>query len=705
MREIERYSKLAEITKWINSKLDLRESLEQVVMAISEEIVQCNAVGIYLSQSDGTFRGYIGKPNVINGLTLDQLIVDPQTDFLARELIEHRKSIYIPDTTLDNRPDPRLIKMFKIKSLLGLPIAYEEKLYGLVFLFIYNVPMHLTNTEIQTVEAYVNMAAVAIRNANLFSRKQALLAEKQLLLDATRELSLCLTIKDVLNICFHYVGKVLDNMNIGAHLLENTLGGKFAPSKLSENSDLTEETWKRVHSETKVDFENDLVFAQVRQTKQPLFIPDVDLDYRPNKTACKNFGIKGLFIIPLVAMGEVMGTVAVVSLGVVRTYQESQMQLAKSIVDATATALSNITLREKLEVKVNNSEEKFSKAFNASPHMMSIIRRADCRYIDVNQRFLINRGFSYQDVIGKTPTDIGLLESELQTILDMMDRNEIIENREVPMTTKDGLKGTILLSVHKITLNNEECLLFASNDISEIKRMQAEMAQLDRLNLVGQMAAGIGHEIRNPMTTVKGYLQLLGTKPVNVEQKPTFDLLISELDRANSIITQFLSLAKTTQSEFQNQNLNDIINNMYPLIEANAFTQNKQVQFIPGLIPNLPLNEKEINQLILNLCRNGLEAMEDKCCLTIQTYSKDNDVVLTVEDEGCGIPEEYLQKVGTPFFTTKESGTGLGLAICYRIAHNHNASIDVRSSPRGTTFFVRFTRLNEYVRQSNLASK
>lgn len=356
---------------------------------------------------------------------------------------------------------------------------------------------------------------------------------------------------------------------------------------------------------------------------------------------------------------------------------------------------NHISEIKNMQIAVNNSDERFCKAFNNSPHMMSISRRSDCRYIDANQRFLTHRGFSREDIIGKTPTDVGVLESELQTILNLIDQKGIVENLEVAMATKDGLKGTILLSVDKIILDNEECMLFAYNDISDIKSMQAEMARLDRLNLVGQMAAGIGHEIRNPMTTVRGYLQLLGARPANAELKPTFDLLIDELDRANSIITEFLSLAKTSQSELQIQNLNDILKIMYPLIEADAFMQNKQIQFIPGQIPNLPLNAKEINQLVLNLCRNGLEAIQDQGCLTIQTYADNNNVLLTVADEGCGIPEENLHKLGTPFFTTKGDGTGLGLSICYRIAHNHNAIIDVRSSPTGTTFILRFVIPNE----------
>jgi len=224
----------------------------------------------------------------------------------------------------------------------------------------------------------------------------------------------------------------------------------------------------------------------------------------------------------------------------------------------------------------------------------------------------------------------------------------------------------------------------------ELSRLQAEMARLERMNLVGQMAAGIAHEVRNPMTTVRGYLQLLGVKPEFQSYVSTFELMIEELDRANSIISEFLSFVRIGPTERQSQNINDILRNLYPLLEADTFTQNKQIVFEAGEIPDILLNSKEISQLVLNLCRNGLEAMQVGGTLTIRTYIEYEYVVFSVEDEGCGIRSEYLDKLGTPFFTTKENGTGLGLTTCYSIADRHKATVDLETSSGGTTFFVHF---------------
>ena len=227
-------------------------------------------------------------------------------------------------------------------------------------------------------------------------------------------------------------------------------------------------------------------------------------------------------------------------------------------------------------------------------------------------------------------------------------------------------------------------------DITLSKQLEKELARLDKLNLVGEMAAGIGHEIRNPMTTVRGFLQLLGEKQECVKYQEHFALMIEELDRANAIITEFLTLARDKSVALKPQNLNKVINAIYPLISADATVGEKNVTVEQHSIPDILIDEKEIRQLILNLVRNGLEAMSAGGNLTIGTLADGDEVILTVADQGKGIKPEFLKKIGTPFFTTKDNGTGLGLAICYSIAARHNAAIDVKTGPSGTTFYVRF---------------
>lgn len=166
--------------------------------------------------------------------------------------------------------------------------------------------------------------------------------------------------------------------------------------------------------------------------------------------------------------------------------------------------------------------------------------------------------------------------------------------------------------------------------------------------------------------------------------------MIDELDRANSIITEFLSLAKTKTLVMETQNINTIVEKMFDLIHADAMVSEKSINMDLGNTPDLPLNAREIRQLLLNFIRNGLEAMSPGGNLTIRTFTDGNEVVLSVQDQGHEIESNVLDKIGTPFFTTKDNGTGLGLAVCYRIAARHNAVINIETGYTGTTFSVRF---------------
>lgn len=240
---------------------------------------------------------------------------------------------------------------------------------------------------------------------------------------------------------------------------------------------------------------------------------------------------------------------------------------------------------------------------------------------------------------------------------------------------------------------SQEGLSVFLRNIQERKQIEKEMARLDRLNLIGEMAASISHEVRNPMTTVRGFLQLLGKKECNLKYKEYYELMLSELDRANNILNEYLSVSRPRESDFKLQSINDIFNSLTPLLQADAFKCGKRIEFELGDVPEVVLDGGEIRQLILNLCRNGLEAMADGGeVIKITTYLQGEEVVLSIRDEGEGIPKEIMGKLGTPFLSTKDNGTGLGLAVCYSIATRHKARIEVSSNAEGTTFVIKFKK-------------
>ncbi|NLI12284.1 Sporulation kinase E [Pelotomaculum propionicicum] len=353
-------------------------------------------------------------------------------------------------------------------------------------------------------------------------------------------------------------------------------------------------------------------------------------------------------------------------------------------------------LKEEIRRREQAEEQlrKLSSALEQSPSI-AVITDTGGNIEYVNRKFTVVTGYLPGEVIGKNMFEeqYGQFPEKYKEIVDTVNsgkewREELLNKK------KNGEYYWEQVSISPFRNMDGEITNFIkmAEDITQRKSTDMEMARLDQLNLVGEMAAGIGHEIRNPMTTIKGFLQLLRERDKYVQEREYFDLMISELNRANSIITEYLSLAKNKAVELKEQNLNAIINNLFPLITADALITDKNAGKELGEIPDLFLDEKEMRQMILNLVRNGLEAMPPGGNLVVKTFTDGDEVIMAVQDQGKGINPEVLEKIGTPFFTTKDDGTGLGLAVCYSIAARHKARIEIETGPQGTTFFIRFNR-------------
>lgn len=354
--------------------------------------------------------------------------------------------------------------------------------------------------------------------------------------------------------------------------------------------------------------------------------------------------------------------------------------------------MEDITKRKEAEQALRESEERYRQIVETASEGILLLDGAG-RITFANKKMAEMLDCTVMELVGGSFYDF--VDKEwIDQAEEFIKRRQVRELPEIMFHRSDGKELWASLSTNPLLAENGQYsgALVMVTDITGRKQFEKELARLDRLHLVGEMAAGIGHEIRNPMTTVRGLLQYLGAKNECSKYNKHFELMIEELDRANSIISEFLSLARNKVVELTTQNLNTIIETMLPLLESTALLAGKGIRIETGNIPYLNLNEKEIRQLILNLVRNGLEAMAVGGNLTIKTFEEDQAVVLAVQDEGKGIEPAMLEKIGTPFFTTKEHGTGLGLAVCYSIAARHNAIIDIATGCDGTTFFIRFKR-------------
>lgn len=342
-------------------------------------------------------------------------------------------------------------------------------------------------------------------------------------------------------------------------------------------------------------------------------------------------------------------------------------------------------------------EEIFYRTFRYSPVLKAIISLKDGKFFEVNDQWLKVMGRTREEVIGQAALELpynNLDDKEIKELYEtIFIRKEMVCNLNRRFITQYGQIREGFFTSEIVDIGYEPYVFIVCVDVTEINRMEKEMAQLENLNLLGQMAASIGHEIRNPVTTIRGFLQLLQRKEKYSDDEKYLQLMISELDRANAIITEFLSLAGKKTSVKKPLNLNNTIQSIYPLLQAQAIKEDKKVELYLNEIPPYEYYENEMRQVILNLVNNALDAVRPQGTVTITTKAaeaREQALILMIEDNGCGIPAEIMSQLGTPFVTTKEKGTGLGLAVCYDIVERHQGRIEVRTNPCGTLFTLIF---------------
>ncbi|WP_428912648.1 ATP-binding protein [Niallia sp. Krafla_26] len=214
-----------------------------------------------------------------------------------------------------------------------------------------------------------------------------------------------------------------------------------------------------------------------------------------------------------------------------------------------------------------------------------------------------------------------------------------------------------------------------------------ELINNEKLKIAGQLAAGVAHEIKNPLTSIKGFIQLM--KADTVVNKKYLEIVEHEIQRLEGISHELLVLAKPQEHDVQINDLVVLVNEVVLLMEAEAMQKGIQFHMIADDQPYMVLCDRnKIKQVLINMIKNGIEAMDRMGFITITLSSCENDVQMAIRDEGRGIPEEHLEKLGNPFFSTKENGNGLGLMVSQKIISEHNGKISVESSSNGTTFHI-----------------
>ena len=330
----------------------------------------------------------------------------------------------------------------------------------------------------------------------------------------------------------------------------------------------------------------------------------------------------------------------------------------------------------------------------------SVLHSLSCAVIAVDCRLyisMINRKAKEifnigQEAVGKHYYDVFPQFKKYSLLVKTLE-----EGKGLKLFGVENNGGSQILDVRteviKSACRSEAGAVIIFDDITDFRRLEDAARQKEELAVVGQMAAGIAHELKNPLTAIKGFSQMIAARGDDCIKR-YMNIMNGEIERMQTVIQNFLQLAKPAKPEFVRCSLNDILTDMMPLIKSQTYVyvQGIDVKIVTDpAVPEALIDAGQIKQLLLNLVQNAVEAMPKGGQITLETKycQQEEKICLKVADSGCGIAPEDLDKIGTAFYTTKSCGTGLGLNICQSIVERHGGSMEVDSVPgEGSTFFV-----------------
>ncbi|MDQ6422220.1 PAS domain S-box protein [Paenibacillus sp. LHD-117] len=329
----------------------------------------------------------------------------------------------------------------------------------------------------------------------------------------------------------------------------------------------------------------------------------------------------------------------------------------------------NRRMKEHLESFINHSYDAI--------HLMDL----DGKVIQINRAFEQLFGYEESEVLGmRFPTVPDTHRMEKRQMIGLLLAGKKLPAQETVRMTKSGEIIPVSVMVSPIRDSDGTIRAFASicRDMRSRNRMEELLRRSEKLTTVGQLAAGVAHEIRNPLTTLRGFLQLQQqSQKLNVSH---VNLMLSELDRINLIVGEFLILAKPQATKFVTKDVRDVLNDVLVFLDSEAHLHNIEFRtVITEEECRISCEENQLKQVFINLLKNAIEAMPGGGSVHISIQRKSDRIAISITDEGVGIPEELISKIGDPFFTAKETGTGLGIMVSQRIINSHQGTLDIQS--------------------------
>jgi len=356
------------------------------------------------------------------------------------------------------------------------------------------------------------------------------------------------------------------------------------------------------------------------------------------------------------------------------------------------------TDRDRIESKLLVSQQYLKNILSTSDSAIMEVDEKE-KFISWNKGAEKIFGYKEEEVIGKHS---GLLlpdgekySGELYNIIESVKSVGSLSLNETERKTKDGRLISVNLTVTKLPSNDGEYVgrSIIIKDHSEVKKLQQQVDQSEKLAVIGKLAAGVAHEIGNPLASISSLVQILQRKSNEEFTREQLSTIKENIDRISRIVRELVDFSRPPSHELQLTKIMDVVKTALGIVKYDKRV--KKVQFINDFYPELPqinIVPDQLLQVLVNILLNALDAIEGNGTIRVSTNVVQDYIIIEINDDGCGMDESVIRNIFDPFFTTKEvgKGTGLGLSVSYGIVKKFRGDIQVESVPgKGSTFFVK----------------
>ncbi|MCU1808418.1 MAG: PAS domain-containing sensor histidine kinase [Bacillota bacterium] len=351
----------------------------------------------------------------------------------------------------------------------------------------------------------------------------------------------------------------------------------------------------------------------------------------------------------------------------------------------------DITERKHVEKLLAESQQQYKSLFE---YNTEIVFMTDLHgtITKVNPQFKAVTGYSPDETLGKNINEIIPAPYKTKAIEDF---TGILEDKqpktcEFDFNHKNGSKLTIQCTALPLIVNGQIAgVIGYGKDVTKLRQAEERLRRTEKLSVVGELSASVAHEIRNPLTSLKGFVQLMQLE--DEKHQFYYQIMQEELDRINHIVGELLLLAKPQDICFTKADVQKILFNVISLLKTEASMHNVQIEFLlKSDVYMIECEPNQLKQLFINIIKNAIEASNEGGKVTVTLLAEDHQLTILVKDTGCGMSEDRLNRIGEPFYSSKEKGTGLGLTVSFKIVQSHNGSIHFNSKKgRGTEAVIK----------------